>query len=85
MATFASEIPSNYAVQKNPEIRAENPVLNIVSEVKFVSRPAQTPNYPEVSAAMYRNLNSALAGTISPQQALKNAQSQIKTAMSGGL
>ncbi len=85
MATFASEIPSNYAVQENPVVRAKNPVLNIVSEVKFVSRPAQTPNYPEVSAAMYRNLNSALAGTISPQQALKNAQSQIKTAMSGGL
>jgi multiple sugar transport system substrate-binding protein len=83
MATYASEIPSNYAVQKSPEVRAKNPVLRIVSLVKFTPRPAQTPAYPSVSAAIYRNINAALAGSVSPQQALAQAQREIESAISG--
>jgi multiple sugar transport system substrate-binding protein len=81
MATFASEIPSNYAVQKNAKVRALNPVLRIVSTVRLIARPSQTPQYPKISAAIYHNINAALAGSMSVSQALKTANSQIQQAL----
>jgi multiple sugar transport system substrate-binding protein len=44
------------------------------------SRPV-SPVYPQVSQAIYKNVNEALSGRVSPEQALKNAQSEMDKAL----
>lgn len=44
------------------------------------SRPV-SPVYPQISQAIYRNVNAALAGTVSPADALATAQEQITEAL----
>ena len=44
------------------------------------SRPV-SPVYPQVSQAIYKNVNAALAGQVSPQDALKKADQQINSAL----
>jgi multiple sugar transport system substrate-binding protein len=44
------------------------------------SRPV-SPVYPQVSQAIYKNVNEALAGRVSPEEALKNAQTQMQQAL----
>jgi multiple sugar transport system substrate-binding protein len=77
LATKYSEIPTNYAVQKDPQVRAVNPVLATVSHVRLIARPSQTPVYPKISQAVYSNINAALNGSVSPKVALQRAQTQI--------
>jgi len=63
---------------------ASNAVLAVVPKTKLVPRPAQTPNYPAVSQAIYQNVSAVLAGSKSPQSAINSANSAINTAVSGG-
>jgi multiple sugar transport system substrate-binding protein len=44
------------------------------------SRPV-SPVYPQISQAIYKNVNEALAGRVSPEDALKTAQSQMQQAL----
>ena len=44
------------------------------------ARPV-TPVYPQVSQAIYKNVNAALAGQTTPQDALKKADTQINSAL----
>ena len=44
------------------------------------SRPV-SPVYPQVSQAIYKNVNAALAGKTSPEEALKKAQSEMDKAL----
>jgi len=44
------------------------------------SRPV-TPVYPQVSQAIYKNVNQALSGQMSPQDALKKADTEINQAL----
>ena len=44
------------------------------------SRPV-SPVYPQISQAIYENVNEALAGRVSPEEALQNAQSQMQQAL----
>ena len=44
------------------------------------ARPV-SPVYPQISQAIYRNVNDALAGRTSPEKAMKNAQSDIERAL----
>ena len=82
LATQFSEIPTNYAVQQNPAVQAVNPVLKTVHNVHLIARPSGSPAYPQISHAIYSNLNAALAGTVSPASALKSAAQQIQLAIS---
>ena len=41
-----------------------------------------SPVYPQISQAIYKNVNAALAGQSSPEDAMKNAQAQIEKALS---
>jgi multiple sugar transport system substrate-binding protein len=45
------------------------------------SRPV-SPVYPQISQAIYKNVNQALAGQMSPEEALKAADDQINQALS---
>ena len=38
--------------------------------------------YPQISQAIYKNVNDALAGRVSPADAIKKASSQIDSALS---
>jgi multiple sugar transport system substrate-binding protein len=44
------------------------------------SRPV-SPVYPQISQAIYKNVNEALAGRVSPEDALKTAQSEMQSAL----
>ena len=83
-----SEIPTVQSVRTSPQVIAESPVLATVPKTRLVPRPAGTPNYPQLSTAIYQNVNSALAGSTSPSSAMGAAQSAAQTALSssaGGL
>jgi multiple sugar transport system substrate-binding protein len=54
-------------------------LLQAISQAK--ARPV-SPVYPQISQAIYKNVNDALAGRVSPQDALKKADSQITSALS---
>jgi multiple sugar transport system substrate-binding protein len=45
------------------------------------ARPV-SPVYPQISQAIYKNVNDALAGRVSPSAAIKKASSQIDSALS---
>jgi multiple sugar transport system substrate-binding protein len=83
-----SEIPTVESVRTSPAVLAVNPVLAIVPKTRLVPRPAGTPNYPQLSSAIYQNVNAALSGSSSPSAAMSAAQSAANTALSssaGGL
>ena len=80
-----SEIPTNAAVRALPSIKKESPPFAVLSQTKLVPRPAQNPNYPKISQAIYSNMNAALAGSSSPANAAKAMSSQLQAALSGGL
>jgi multiple sugar transport system substrate-binding protein len=44
------------------------------------ARPV-SPVYPQISQAIYKNVNEALAGRVSPEDALKTAQSEMQSAL----
>jgi multiple sugar transport system substrate-binding protein len=44
------------------------------------ARPV-SPVYPQISQAIYENVNEALAGRVPPEEALKNAQSEMQQAL----
>jgi len=81
-----SEIPTNEAVRSNPATKALNAPFAVLSQTKLVPRPAQNPNYPQISQAIYTNFNAALAGTTAPAAAAAAMASQLKSAVtSSGL
>jgi multiple sugar transport system substrate-binding protein len=87
LAVVSSSIPTTTSVRNSPDVIKLNPVLAIVSKTKLVPRPAGTPHYPQLSTAIYTNVNAALAGSTSPSSAVGSAQSQATSALSsaGGL
>jgi multiple sugar transport system substrate-binding protein len=82
LATKYSEIPTVTSVRGSAAVVAKNPVLATVPHTKLIPRPAQTPNYAKVSQAIYTNINSVLSGQTPASAGLKNAASQIDSALS---
>jgi multiple sugar transport system substrate-binding protein len=78
--SLAAVIPSVY---KDPDVLKAVPyapqLLQALTQAK--ARPV-SPVYPQISQAIYTNVNNALAGRESPQAALKAADSQINSALS---
>ncbi|MEA2251026.1 MAG: trehalose/maltose transport system substrate-binding protein [Solirubrobacteraceae bacterium] len=76
----AAIIPATYS---DPDVKKAIPyaaqLLQALSQAK--ARPV-SPVYPQISQAIYKNVNDALAGRVSPQDALKKADSQINAALS---
>jgi multiple sugar transport system substrate-binding protein len=44
------------------------------------SRPV-SPVYTQISAAIYKNVNQALSGQVSPEEALKTGQADMEQAL----
>jgi len=76
----AAVIPDVYT---DPDVTKAIPyapqLLQAISQAK--ARPV-SPVYPQISQAIYKNVNDALAGRVSPADALKKADSQITSALS---
>jgi multiple sugar transport system substrate-binding protein len=64
------------AVQKAQPFSAE--LKTAVEQSK--SRPV-SPVYPQLSQAIYKNVNQALSGQVSPEEALKTAQTEMEQAL----
>jgi multiple sugar transport system substrate-binding protein len=75
--------PVKKTVYDDPAVKKALPfsdeLLQAVSQAK--ARPV-SPVYPQISQAIYKNVNEALAGRTSAASAMKNAQSQIEKALS---
>ncbi|MBX6352697.1 MAG: ABC transporter substrate-binding protein [Thermoflavifilum sp.] len=84
LAKQFGELPTNKQVAQDPSLKQVSPVFAVLDKVKFVPRPAQTPNYPQVSQAIYSNVNQMLSGSLSVSDTLQKMEQQIKSAVSGG-
>ena len=70
------------AVYDDPEIQEKYEFASALKDsvAQARARPV-SPVYPQISQAIYKNVNEALAGRVSPEEALKNAQSQMQSAL----
>jgi multiple sugar transport system substrate-binding protein len=78
----ASQSPTLKAVYDDPDVQKKyefaTTLRDSISQAK--SRPV-SPVYPQVSQAIYKNVNAALSGKVSPEEALKTAQSEMDKAL----
>jgi multiple sugar transport system substrate-binding protein len=81
-ATKASLAPTLSAVYDNPQVKKALPYAAVLKQTieQARARPV-SPVYPQISQAIYKNVNAALSGQTSPEDAMKTAQSQIEKAL----
>ena len=74
--------PTLKAVYDDPSVKRKydftDELRQSVSQAK--ARPV-SPVYPQISQAIYRNVNEALAGRVTPKQALQTAQKEMQDAL----
>jgi trehalose/maltose transport system substrate-binding protein len=74
--------PTTTATYSDPEVQKAIPFADaLLKNVQSAHARPVTPVYPQVSQAIYKNVNAALSGQESPQDALKKADSQINSAL----
>ena len=82
LASEFSLPPAIASVYDDAEVKKALPfaaeLKQAISQAK--SRPV-SPVYPQISAAIYKNVNEALAGSVTPEEALKTAQTQMEQAL----
>jgi multiple sugar transport system substrate-binding protein len=78
----ASQSSTLKATYDDPEIQEKyafaTQLRDAISQAN--ARPV-SPVYPQISQAIYKNVNEALAGRVSPEEALKNAKTQMQAAL----
>jgi multiple sugar transport system substrate-binding protein len=78
----ASQSPTLKAIYDDPDVQKKydfaTELRDAISQAK--ARPV-SPVYPQISQAIYKNVNEALAGRVSPEEALKTAQSEMQSAL----
>ncbi|CAM05434.1 carbohydrate ABC transporter substrate-binding protein (CUT1 family) [Saccharopolyspora erythraea NRRL 2338] len=80
----STQLPASLTAVNDPRIRQnDNPVLRMVPEVDLAPRPTRTPYYPQVSEAVYSNINPVVAGSSDPGAVLAKVSSEIDFALSG--
>jgi multiple sugar transport system substrate-binding protein len=74
--------PTVAAAYDNPGVQKK---YKFASDLKASVEQARarpvSPVYPQISQAIYKNVNEALAGRVSPEEALKNAQTEMQQAL----
>jgi multiple sugar transport system substrate-binding protein len=74
--------PTLAAVYEDPEVKKSLPLADKLAVAVANAKPRpSSPVYPQISQAIYKNVNAALSGSVSPQDALKKAQQQITDAL----
>ena len=78
----AAKVKGKFKVAPLPEFEGAGPfsaeLKQAVSQAK--ARPV-SPVYPQISQAIYMNVNAALGGQQSAEDAMKNAQADIEKAL----
>jgi multiple sugar transport system substrate-binding protein len=78
----ASQSPTLKAIYDDEDVQKKyefaTQLRDAISQAK--ARPV-SPVYPQISQAIYKNVNEALAGRVSPEEALKTAQSEMQQAL----
>jgi multiple sugar transport system substrate-binding protein len=81
-ATDFSLAPVLEATYDDPDVQKALPfapeLKQAIAQAK--SRPV-SPVYTQISQAIYKNVNAALSGQVSPEEALKTGQSEIEQAL----
>ena len=77
-----SQAPTTAAAYDDPKVQEKYDFASDLKDsvAQARSRPV-SPVYPQISQAIYENVNEALAGRVSPEEALKNAQAQMQQAL----
>jgi multiple sugar transport system substrate-binding protein len=74
--------PTTTATYSDPEVQKKIPFADaLLKNVQAAHARPVSPVYPQISQAIYKNVNAALSGQASPQDALKKADSQINSAL----
>jgi multiple sugar transport system substrate-binding protein len=70
------------SVYDDPEVQKAQPfALDLRTAIEQSRSRPVSPVYPQISEAIYKNVNEALSGAVTPEEALKNAQTQIQAAL----
>jgi multiple sugar transport system substrate-binding protein len=85
MANVGEVLPVTTAVAADPEIQKVNEPMSVLPDLRLTSRQVATPKYPGITQAVYRAVNSALAGGTSIEEALEQADKEIDSALQGSL
>jgi multiple sugar transport system substrate-binding protein len=74
--------PTTTATYSDPEVKKDIPFADaLLKNVQAAHARPVSPVYPQISQAIYKNVNAALAGQESPQDALKKADASINSAL----
>jgi multiple sugar transport system substrate-binding protein len=74
--------PTTTATYNDPEVKKAMPFSDaLLKNVQAAHARPVSPVYPQISQAIYKNVNAALSGQATPQDALKKADSQINSAL----
>jgi multiple sugar transport system substrate-binding protein len=74
--------PATTAAYKEPSVRKAIGLPDAIERAVAQAKPRPvSPVYPQISQAIYKNVNAALAGQITPDDAVKNMSTQIQTAL----
>jgi multiple sugar transport system substrate-binding protein len=80
-ASVGKVLPANLEAQ-TPEAQEQvGPVGRVLAELNIVGRPVGTPAYSEVSRAAFQNINAALTGNMSVEEALQSAHDEVTRAL----
>jgi multiple sugar transport system substrate-binding protein len=80
-AEFSQASPLK-ATYDQPEVQEAIPFSDDLRQALEQARPRPvSPVYPQISQAIYKNVNQALAGQMSPEDAMEQAQSDIEKAL----
>ena len=74
--------PTLKAVYESPEVQKAMPFADELQQAiaQAGSRPV-SPVYTQISQAIYKNVNEALSGKVTPEEALKTGQSEMEQAL----
>ncbi len=74
--------PATTAAYKEPSVRKAIGLPDAIERAVAQAKPRPvSPVYPQISQAIYKNVNAALAGQIAPDDAVKNMSAQIQKAL----
>jgi multiple sugar transport system substrate-binding protein len=81
-ATDYSLAPVLEATYDDPAVKKALPFADDLKQAiaQAKSRPV-SPVYPQISQAIYKNVNEALSGKVSPEEALKTGQAEMERAL----
>jgi multiple sugar transport system substrate-binding protein len=70
------------ATDEEPSVKEAIPyAAELKTAIEQASPRPVSPVYPQISQAVYKNVNAALSGEISPDEALKNGEAEIEQAL----